>query len=38
VIQDALLAAVQLHPVREVTPTVPVPPEAGKDWEVEEIL
>jgi hypothetical protein len=37
VIQPALLTAVQLHPLVAVTPALPVPPEAPKDWLVGEI-
>lgn len=35
--QVALLTAVQLQPLGVVTPTLPVPPLAGKDWLVGEI-
>jgi hypothetical protein len=37
VIQASLLTAVQLHPFKDVTPTLPVPPAAPKDWLVGEI-
>jgi len=38
VTQEALLVAVQLHPVAVVTITVPLPPAAGSDWLVGEIV
>jgi len=38
VTQEALLVAVQLHPVAVVTITVPLPPAAGIDWLVGEIV
>ena len=37
VIQLALHTAVQLHPLDDVTLTLPDPPEALKDWLVGEI-
>jgi len=38
VTHEALLVAVQLHPAPAVTATVPMPPEAGRDWLVGEIV
>ena len=36
-IQELLLMDVHAHPDEVVTPTAPVPPDEGKDWEAGEI-
>lgn len=38
VTHDALAVVVQLHPVGDVTVTVPLPPVPGTDWLVGEIV
>jgi hypothetical protein len=38
VIHESLLTAVQVHPVDEVTPTLPVPPTVGKEALVGDML